>query len=45
MMDGLMEGTHRLIVREEIDKFRELFKQWAASFKKDEFEDEWGLFI
>ena len=32
------------LVRDEIDKFRELFKEWVAGFEKDEFEDEWGLF-
>ena len=45
MYDGLMEEQHRQIIRDEIDKFRELFKQWVASFKKDDCEDEWGLFI
>lgn len=33
------------ILRESIKKFRMLFIEWVASFKKDEFEDEWGLFI
>jgi hypothetical protein len=33
------------IIRDEIDKFRELFKQWVASFEKDEYEDDWGLFV
>ncbi len=45
MMDGLMEAEHRQIIRDEIDKFRELFKQWVASFEKDDCEDEWGLFL
>jgi len=43
--EDLMEEQHRQIIRDEIDKFRELFKQWVASFEKDEYEDEWGLFI
>lgn len=43
--DGLMEPQHRQILRDEIDRFRELFKTWVATFKKDEYEDEWGLFI
>lgn len=42
--DDLMEAEHRLIIRQEIDAFRELFKEWVASFEKDEYEDEWGLF-
>ena len=44
MQDGLMEPQHRQIIREEIDRFRELFKTWVSTFKKDEYEDEWGLF-
>ena len=42
--DDLMEPEHRCIIRQEIDIFRDLFKQWVASFEKDEYEDEWGLF-
>ena len=45
MLDGMMEPEHRLVIRDEIDRFRELFKTWVATFKKDEFEDEWGLFV
>ena len=45
MLDGIMEPQHRQVVRDEIDKFRELFKIWVSTFEKDEFEDEWGLFI
>ena len=44
MQDGLMEPQHRQIIRDEIDQFRELFKTWVSTFKKDEYEDEWGLF-
>lgn len=44
MEDELMEAEHRHIIRQEIDIFRDLFKQWVASFEKDEYEDEWGLF-
>ncbi len=40
-----MEEQYRLIIRSEIDTFRELFKQWVASFEKDDCEDEWGLFL
>ncbi|MBK8521022.1 MAG: hypothetical protein WAT20_06190 [Ferruginibacter sp.] len=45
MLEGMMEPQHRQVIRDEIDHFRELFKTWVATFKKDEFEDEWGLFI
>ncbi len=43
--EELMEDQYRLIIRDEIDKFRELFKQWVATFEKDDCEDEWGLFL
>ena len=43
--DGLMEEEHRQVIRDEIDTFREIFKQWVASFEKDDCEDEWGLFL
>ena len=45
MSEKVIEETHGRIIREEIDKFRKLFKVWVSTFKKDEFEDEWGLFI
>jgi hypothetical protein len=45
MLDDMMEPQHRLVIRDKIDKFKELFKTWVATFKKDEFEDEWGLFV
>ena len=45
MLDGLMEPQHRQVIRDEIDKFRDFFKTWVASFKKDDYEDEWGLFV
>ena len=40
-----IEDNYCRVIRDEIDNFRELFKQWIATFKKDEFEDEWGLFV
>lgn len=40
-----IEPDYCEVIRGEIDKFRELFKAWIATFKKDEFEDEWGLFV
>lgn len=45
LADGLMSAEYRQVIRNEIDTFRELFKAWVATFEKDEFEDEWGLFI
>ena len=45
LADGLMSAEYRQVIRGEIDTFRELFKAWVRTFEKDEFEDEWGLFI
>jgi hypothetical protein len=44
-MEGEMEDNYCEAIRAEIDNFRELFKQWIATFQKDEFTDEWGLFV
>ena len=45
MSDEVIEKAHGYVIREEIDKFREIFKIWVSTFQKDEYEDEWGLFI
>ena len=45
MSEEVIEKAHGYVIREEIDKFRELFKIWVSIFQKDEYEDEWGLFI
>lgn len=44
MIERIVEEDHGQVIRDEIDKFREVFKEWVNSFQKDEFEDEWGLF-
>ncbi|MBE8721192.1 hypothetical protein [Sphingobacterium pedocola] len=31
-------------ILEEIETFKRLFKVWISFFKKDDWEDEWGLF-
>ncbi|CAN5208084.1 hypothetical protein BH20BAC1_BH20BAC1_06330 [soil metagenome] len=43
--DELIEEQSRLIIRNEIDTFRQIFKQWVTTFEKDDCEDEWGLFV
>ncbi len=45
MHDKVLEEDYIRIIKNEIDEFRELFKQWVQTFEKDECEDEWGLFI
>ncbi|MBK6938326.1 MAG: hypothetical protein IPH18_16805 [Chitinophagaceae bacterium] len=42
--EGAIEKAHGMVIRDEIDKFRILFRQWVSTFERDEFEDEWGLF-
>ncbi len=42
--EGAIEEAHGKVIREEIDKFRMLFRHWVSTFERDEFEDEWGLF-
>lgn len=42
---GNADPMHKQVIEEAMIEFRELFKNWVASFKKDEYEDEWGLFI
>lgn len=44
MSEEVIEETHGRVIREEIDKFRLLFKTWVSTFQKDEFDDEWGLY-
>jgi len=33
------------LIRAEIDQFRKLFKVWVNTFEKDEYTDDWGLFV
>ncbi len=33
------------LLRSEMDIFREYFKEWINGFEKDEYEDDWGLFV
>ncbi|MDZ4796303.1 MAG: hypothetical protein SGI83_18680 [Bacteroidota bacterium] len=42
--ENSIEESHGMVIREEIDKFRLLFRHWVSTFERDEYEDEWGLF-
>ena len=42
---GCGEESYKEVIADAMNEFRLLFKDWVATFKKDEFEDEWGLFI
>ncbi|MBX2925520.1 MAG: hypothetical protein KF746_25200 [Chitinophagaceae bacterium] len=44
-MVGAGEEKYAEAIAQEMDIFRELFKQWVNTFVKDDHEDEWGLFI
>lgn len=39
------DKEHIEVVRNEIAAFRKLFIMWVGTFEKDEFTDEWGLFV
>ena len=42
---GFGEESYKEVIADAMNEFRLLFKDWVATFQKDEFEDEWGLFI
>ena len=41
---GFADENYKKVIEEAMSEFRLLFKDWVATFQKDEFEDEWGLF-
>lgn len=42
---GFADESYKKVIEEGMNEFRLLFKNWVATFQKDDFEDEWGLFI
>ena len=42
---GFADESYKKVIEQGMNEFRLLFKDWVATFQKDEFEDEWGLFI
>ncbi|MDQ6843454.1 MAG: hypothetical protein M3Z92_03745 [Bacteroidota bacterium] len=38
------DEQHKQVIEEELNELKPLFKNWVATFQKDEYEDEWGLF-
>jgi hypothetical protein len=42
---GNADAAHKEVIEDALENFRGLFRQWVATFKKDEHEDEWGLFL
>ena len=45
MEEGVIDKEYGKIIRKEIDVFKDLFRKWVSTFEKDEFTDEWGLFV
>ncbi len=43
-MVGASDEKYVDAIEEEMDHFKELFKEWVSTFRKDEYEDEWGLY-
>jgi hypothetical protein len=43
LMD-MADETHKKVIEESLNEFQNFFREWVATFKKDEYEDEWGLF-
>lgn len=41
---GNADNEHKKVIEDGLNKFKELFRQWAATFKPDGYEDDWGLF-
>lgn len=38
------ERHHEQVIRDSMEEFKNLFKDWVATFKKDDCEDDWGLY-
>lgn len=45
IVEGELDEEYGETIRNEIDVFRELFRKWVSTFEKDEFTDDWGLYI
>lgn len=45
MMEGEVDEEHGELIRNEIDSFREMFITWVNTFQKDEYTDDWGLYV
>ena len=45
VLSGFAGEEYKNVIQESMDEFRLLFKEWVMTFKKDDIEDDWGLFI
>lgn len=41
---GFADESYKKVVEDAMNEFRLLFKDWVATFQKDDIDDEWGLF-
>lgn len=42
---GFADESYKKVIQEGMNEFRLLFKNWVNTFQKDDYEDEWGLFV
>ena len=41
---GEADVAYKKPIEESLDNFKKLFRSWVATFRRDDYEDEWGLF-
>lgn len=44
VLEGKADAECKKLIEASLDKCKALFRQWVATFKRDEYEDEWDLF-
>ena len=44
-LTGQSEEAYEEVIEEAMEQFRFLFREWIATFRHDDWEDEWGLFL
>lgn len=44
-LTGMADAEHKDVIAEAMADFRFLFKNWVATFQKDDCTDDWGLFV
>ena len=45
VLSNFAEEDYNNVIQDSMDEFRMLFKDWVATFRKDDIEDDWGLFL
>ncbi len=43
-LSGEADPKYKVMIQEAMEKFRSKFRDWVATFEKDEIDDEWGLY-